>query len=225
MTPADVISIACQIIPQVFDELSGRELSGKVLSFRHTLEDKVEKYMRDKPETRVCTKCKEEKIVEEFYYKKIDSKERYDCVCRRCRIKKSSKDSNERLRCLANKNADLKECFGGKTDVNYLDEEKEQLKEINKIRNRIYSKKQYYASDRSYLLKKYLKRHQDQLERCIYNKSKYEEELKTSDPKKGRNLKCYIIRMGAKIRRLEELITQEQELINNPEKRKESSHE
>lgn len=221
LTTEEIASIACGVLAQVFDTLSGSELAGKTFSFRYTFEEKLNKALKSTTETRICCKCHEEKIVEEFYYRKRDIGGYRDLVCRRCRIKQQSENNRELDKFIAAKNPKIKQTFGARVKAKYMEEEQDALDEMYKDKSRFNAKQYYYDEDKCYLLKKYLKRHEEQLQRCLLHLQKLEEELNSPDRvRRKSNIKSSLIYANAKIRRLEELIANEKELINNPEKRK-----
>ena len=221
LTVEEITSIACQVLPQVLDCFSGGELIGKIISFRSSLQERLDKAMNDTPETRICSVCHNEKIIEDFYYRKSKFGGRRDLVCRRCRIKQNSKNQQAFYKFIENENQEIKQSFGSEIEVGYTEKEKEELKSIYQMRTRLTAKEQYYCDEKCYLLKKYLKRHEEQLQRCFYSKQKIEEELVTDDRIREKwTIKNSIIKLDAKIRKLQELIAQEKEQINNIKKSK-----
>lgn len=166
-----------------------------LLLFKRNILDRLHTYREVNKETKICCRCHKEKRLSKFG-KGLDNADGHLNICKEC--------NNEYQRRIRELRKEIKERESKARAVEY---------------NRKNARRIYYDPTYRYKEKKYLRRHEKQLEDWLLKKQKYSALLEKDNAagKRPAEIRKSIVRTSEKILKLQEMIEEEKKLLKTTE--------
>ena len=166
-----------------------------LLLFKRKILDQLHTYREVNKETKICSRCHKEKRLSKFG-KRLDNADGHINICKEC-----YNENQRRIRELSKK---IKKQEAKARAVEY---------------NRKNTLRMYYDPSYRYKEKKYLRRHEKQLEDWLLKKQKYSALLEKDNAagKRPAEIRKSIVRASEKILKLQKVIEEEKKLLKTTE--------